>query len=126
MGRYDRFNRTPVKERPWKVHPIWRGIGCALLIILPVMAYAGAVEIVALNSKNQWVVLPAVFMQTVTAPYLFSVPHLYANLSVALLLLVIGYGVLVVIYSILYSITGPGRYGPLDAPPPKRPKSWRR
>jgi hypothetical protein len=24
---------------PWRVHPIWRGIGCLLLILVPIIAY---------------------------------------------------------------------------------------
>lgn len=40
MSRYT----TQIKreERPWKIHPVWRGIGCLWLIILPIMAYAAA------------------------------------------------------------------------------------
>ncbi|MBL6966321.1 MAG: hypothetical protein ISR60_07175 [Anaerolineales bacterium] len=125
MGRYDRFTSAQSKPRPWRVHPVWRGIGCAMLIILPVMSYAGAVEIMRMNIERRWVALPAAFMKTVNIPYLFGVPHLFANLAVALLLLVIGYGILVILYSALYSMVGPKR-SPLDAPPPKRPKKRRR
>lgn len=125
MGRYDRFTSAQSKPRPWRVHPVWRGIGCAMIVILPVMSYAGAVEIMRANIEKRWVVLPADFMKTVTIPYVFSVPHLFANLAVALLLLVIGYGILVILYSAIYSMIGPKR-SPLDAPPPKRPKKRRR
>lgn len=126
MGRYDRFSQAQEKKRPWKIHPVWRGIGCALLVILPVMAYAGAVELVRLNIEQRWVLLPAELMQTTTIPNLISVPHLFANLAVALVLLVIGYGILVILYSALYSMVGPGRYGPMDAPPPRRRKTRKR
>ena len=41
MTRYI-LNRSKAESRPWSVHPIWRGIGCLWLVLLPVMSYAGA------------------------------------------------------------------------------------
>jgi hypothetical protein len=40
MSRYSATIKK--EERLWKVHPIWRGIGCIWLAVLPIMAYAGA------------------------------------------------------------------------------------
>jgi hypothetical protein len=47
MSRYKVNIRR--EDRPWSIHPIWRGIGCIWLVILPVMAYAAAWLIV-----RQW------------------------------------------------------------------------
>jgi len=108
------------------IHPVWRGIGCVLLILLPVMSYAGAVELVKANYKNGWMVMPSDLAQTVAIPYIGYISHLYANLAVGVVLLVIGFGILTIIYSILYSTMGPPKYGPTDAPPPRKAKRRRR
>lgn len=40
MSRYT--SHVKREERPWRIHPIWRGIGCLWLILLPVMSYAAS------------------------------------------------------------------------------------
>jgi hypothetical protein len=111
-----------MKKRPWKVHPIWRGIGCILIILVPILSYIGAVMLVEMNMAESWVPSPAVFMQTVTMPvFNVPVPHLYANLVVAGVLILVGYAGLMVLYAIIYSIVGPSQLGPLDAEPLRRP-----
>jgi hypothetical protein len=124
MGRYDRYTR---KEdlRPWKIHPIWRGIGCVLIVVLPIMAYAGATLLVQANVDNGWIRMPVEAVRTVDLPLIGSVPYLYANLALAAVMLLIGYGVVIIIYSGLFRAVGPPRYGPFDAPPPKRSRKKR-
>jgi hypothetical protein len=116
------LTRPQMKKRPWKVHPIWRGIGCILIILVPILSYIGAVMLVEMNMAESWVPSPAVFMQTVTMPvFNVPVPHLYANLVVAGVLILVGYAGLMVLYAIIYSIVGPSQLGPLDAEPLRRP-----
>ena len=103
------LTRPQMKKRPWKVHPIWRGIGCILIVLVPILSYIGAVILVEMNTVESWVPSPAVLMQTVSVPFLdVPVSHLYANL--------VATGVL-----ILISIVGPSELGPLDAEPVRRP-----
>ena len=119
MGRYRSYTRQAVKERPWDVHPIWRGIGCVLLILIPIMAYAGAVVLIRENIENNWVSLPRELTVSYVIPYLgFRIN--FADIAATILLMFIGFGVLVVIYAFIYSLIGPPRYGPLDSPPIKR------
>ncbi len=125
MGRYDRYTQKQ-EEQPEGIHPIWRGIGCIMLILMPVMAYAGAVELVNANFANGWVPMPAEFAKAVDIPFLGTVRYLYAYIAMGLILLMIGYGILTILYSILYSAIGPPKYGPTDAPPPRRTRSRRR
>lgn len=125
MGRYDRYTKRDAETKKG-LHPIWRGIGCIMLILMPMMAYAGAVELVKANYKNGWVLMPFELAQTVTIPYIGSIQNLYAYIAVGLILLMVGFGVLTILYSIMYSTLGPPKYGPTDAPPPRRPKKRRR
>jgi amino acid permease len=118
MAKYSSYNRrTPLDERPWTIHPIWRGIGCLLMLLIPIMAYAGAILLVQANAEQGWVPMPAELIQTVTLPYFGKVEHLAANLIVAVLLSFVGFALLSFIYSIFYRLINPDPLGPLDAKP---------
>ncbi len=121
MTRYDKFNRrASMLDRPWKIHPIWRGIGCIMMVIIPIMAYAGAVLLVQENMRQGWLPMPRDLARTITIPMLGSYPNLLAYLVVALTLSVVGFGVYTAIYALLNAIVGPSRFGPLDVPPVRR------
>jgi len=90
------------------------------------MAYAGASVLVDLNMDNGWVRVPPEARRTVTIPNVATVENFYAILAVTILLLVIGFGVLIIAYSAMYRVVGPPKYGPLDAPPPKRSRKNRK
>jgi hypothetical protein len=136
MGKYDKASyRTPPPQRPWKIHPIWRGIGCLWFLISPVLAYAIASLLVNYDLKTGFFPIPTDLTRQVTIPFArifprlsffpitipnLTVPHLYANLLVSSIILVVGFGAVMVIYAILYSMMGPKRLGPLDAPSIRR------
>ncbi|MBC8508419.1 MAG: hypothetical protein H8D34_26480 [Chloroflexi bacterium] len=125
MGRYDRLARQSEREEKG-IHPVWRGIGCVLFVLLPVMSYAGAVELVKANYRNGWFAVPSDLAQAVAIPYIGVISHLYAYLAVGVVLLVFGFGILTIVYSVLNTTMGPPKYGPTDAPPPRRPKKRRK
>ena len=118
MGKFSEYDREPVRE-PWRIHPIWRGIGCVFIIIFPIMAYQGAVELVNANLRAGWVAVPVEFRGPAQFPYL------YAYLLVAVLLLVLCYGLLVIFYSLMMRASGGPKQHPYDAPQP-RPRTKRR
>jgi hypothetical protein len=120
MGIYRKYDEFGETKRPWKIHPVWRGIGCLLLILLPLMAYGIAVLIVDANKINRWIPFPP----ELTGPAEF--PYLYANLGVAVLVFMILFGLFTIIYFLIYRMFGPPTYGPMDAPPPRgRNRKWR-
>lgn len=124
MGKYDKFSPlTYAPARPWDIHPIWRGIGCLFMLLIPVMAYAGATLLVEANFTERWVPISAELAAEVDVPIIGPVPHLYANLLVAVILALVGYGVVVMVYSLIFRWLGygPPKPGPLDAPP-RRPR----
>jgi hypothetical protein len=115
MGRYESNIVENDTGSDGKIHPIWRGIGCIIVILLPAMSYAGAVELVKANYFQGWIRMPI----ELTGPPQF--PYLYAYLLVGTMLLLIGSSLLITLYSLIYRVaTGP-RQGPLDASP-----EWRR
>jgi hypothetical protein len=124
MSRYSRSYIHPAaKPRPWQIHPIWRGIGCLLVILLPIIAYSGGVMLVRANTEQRWVSLPGELLGFFSLPAIGRV--YYADLAATAALLILGFGVLTVVYSFVYRLFGPPRYSPLDAPMPKPPpKRW--
>ena len=121
-------------------HAIWRGIGCLLMLILPIMGFilAGITVTAALDLGfpmpvqllGNPVMPPSLWKVQAITPILGFIEaqsNLYAVLLVTLLYVVLMSAVLSFIYAIMYRIVGPSRYGPLDAPPPKvRARTYKR
>jgi hypothetical protein len=129
-----RFDQRRTQDvRPWKIHPIWRGIGCFLIVLIPILSYAAAVEFMR---SNRWIPLPPELNQPIVVPYTsvgqvdqisawinsFLSGILFGHIFFALVFVIIGFGLLSVLYSIFYRIAGPPRYGKYDLPPIKAPK----
>jgi len=120
MGKFRYTSMQQPKERPYKVHPIWRGIGCLMIILIPLMSYAGAVMLFDANTRNGWVPVPAIQY----------IPDQYAvlawQLGLTLVLSILGFVLYFIVYSFLYRFVGPSRYGPLDSPPIRPRRKSRR
>jgi hypothetical protein len=101
MGRYEQYQRD-VKDKPSSVHPIWRGIGFLLLAVIAAMSYAGANLLVDANKTKGWIAVPYGIRGGVS-----WAPDLYAELVVMFFLMMIGFGLLTIVYSIIYKISRP-------------------
>ncbi len=101
MGRYQQYERD-VKKTSAGVHPIWRGIGFLLMGVVTVMSYAGANLLVEANKTRGWIAVPAGIRGGVS-----WAPDLYAELVVSFFLVMIGFGVITIVYSIIYKVTRP-------------------
>lgn len=125
MGRYRRsYVAEEAQKRPWEIHPIWRGIGCIFMLLIPVMSFAGAYILVRENFQQRWIAVPAELSVTFVIPFLGT--RLYvADIMGTVVLMVIGFGLMTIVYALIYRLIGPSQYGPLDAPPPKRRKKNR-
>lgn len=118
------YRRRPEPKQPnWKIHPIWRGIGCAFIVLIPILSYAIAVLFVQANARQAWIALPREFLIPIDLPYIGTVPHLFATLTFTVIVAVVLFSIFTIFYALLFRIVGPPQYGPLDAPPPKRKKT---
>ncbi len=118
MGKFSKYETTAQKkEAPWKIHPIWRGIGCLMMLVIPAMAYAGAKLLVA---ANRWVPVPS---DLLARP--LGLPVSLAEIIVWILLLFIGFGIFVVFYSLIYRVMGPKKRT-VDAQPIRARKGTRK
>lgn len=116
MSKYDpTYAQTSRSSSTSSVHPVWRGIGCILLILVPIISFAGAKLLVQENIKQHWIDIPQEMLGSISVPVVGRV--LFADLAVWIILIVIGFGILTVVYALFYRLLGPSRYGPLESPP---------
>ena len=137
MGRYSKFHRkSPVKKG---LHPIWRGIGCILIIVVPLLAYGLMLVFVPpiiATGKIPYQLLGNVHfpewayhyrMLSGIAIFISSINNLLMDIVTFFVMLLLLTGVASLLYSIFYSVVGPVRYSQVDAPPSKyRAKKYTR
>lgn len=116
MTKYDPTYQTKSRRSIIPpVHPVWRGIGCFLLILLPIVSFAGAKLLVQANNRQRWVQIPTELKDSFFLPVIGRL--IFADLAVTVILIVIGFALLTAAYAVFYRILGISRYGPLDSPP---------
>lgn len=141
MGKYDSLNRRRKSKPTETTHPIWRGIGCLMIVIMPVIAFGFAVITLEAALAQDWPI-PRQFLGYVSLPdFLYnsrilipilnsitSVENLMAYIVFTFIYVVILGAILSFVYAIAYRLVGPPVYGPLDVPPPRgfKPKRYKR
>jgi hypothetical protein len=138
MGKYGSFKQEMYK-RPYDVHPVWRGIGCIMMILIPLIAIVGAMVTIDEGTKAGWPIpyellgyprLPAMAFQIPVidniAIAISSVNNLYGIIAISLVFMIIGFAFISMFYSFAYKMIGPSRYTPLDAPEVPRGKRYKR
>lgn len=130
MGKYTTRAQQPSKPRRVGVHPVMRGIGCIMMVLVPILAYGSAVLLVRYGISQGWPIPPNWLGRISIHPLLLRLEglrgiwnfllvqdNLVANLVFAIAITVVIGGLMSIIYGYIYSIFGPPQYGPQDAPP---------
>jgi len=110
------FQQQPMKPKGPNVHPIWRGIGCFMLVIMTVGGYWAGGFLLDLNQRQRFLpfAIPSNFNVVI---FKFAVPgSVLVQLGAMIVVDIIAYAVMVVIYGLF----NPPRLGPTDSPPLKR------
>ena len=129
MGKYRTFEKkTP--PRSTEPHPIWRGIGCLIWLILPVLSYGLSILTVTYAIKRGIQFPEQITGYPVMPGILFRVPgligllnwlqnqyNLYLILLVAFFFVVMLAGTIAILYAFMYRVSAPPRYSGVDAPP---------
>lgn len=116
MPKYNQYTATAEyesKKRKTTLHPIWRGIGFILMILIPIVAYFIAVRLLDLNAVNQWMEVPREFLSR------SGDELIYVKIGMTLVLSLLVYGVMMLVGFAGLSLFGPPRYGEMDEPPIK-------
>jgi hypothetical protein len=96
-----------------EINPIWRGIGCFLIVVFSVGGYFFGDWFLGQNDASGWFKLPDVLISIPGLPWLPS--GFVMNVLVAIVFMIVGFGILNIVYAILFPIQ-PGKY---DHPPLK-------
>lgn len=121
MGRDTWRYRAQERERAKKkrMNPIWRGVGCLMIVFLTLAGYGFADWFLRANATSGWIAIPPVFLYPPFAPWL---PHgMLVKIVVAILFMLMSYGLVSTVYAILFPI----RLGETDSPPIRRGRSRR-
>lgn len=131
MGTNYTFSDSNKPTRRGQVHPAMRGIGCLLMVIVPVFSYllgdylAGqgfGIQVIPVSwygsmAFPDWMYRLSGF--NIIANFFSSIPHLAANLAITAVGIIIIGGIMSVIWGYMYSLLAPSKYGPTDVPPPR-------
>jgi hypothetical protein len=139
MGRHS----TTVREKQQKTketHPVWRGIGCMIIILVPILSYVTTrVTLPMFNSRGlvprdlrialqmpdwMWSINPGL---TSGIQKIIGNSQFLPTVLLTLIYIMILGSLFSIIYSLLYRMLNPKRYGPMDAPPIRvKTKKYRR
>jgi hypothetical protein len=92
-----------------KTHPIWRGIGLILIVIVPVISYIAATIIIDNRNSIKWLIIP----EDVVAANLAD-PLLFVKIIYAVIISLLLFFLLAIVTFVLNSLLGPSKYGPYD------------
>lgn len=138
MTKYSTVASRKVPEKINRPHPVWRGIGCLIIILVPIMSFAAGKLTIDYGLAHDWPIpyqllgnprLPDIFYEYTPLFIIFGPiatwTHFYAYAAVTLIYMIASGGFLSLVYALVYRYVGPPRWGPLDVPPPKK-SSFRR
>ncbi len=108
------------REKKKRMNPVWRGVGCFMIVLVTLGGYGFAVWFLRANVTQQWIALPAELINPPWAPFLGG--GLLIQIVVAFLFMIFGFGLINIIYSIMF----PLQPGETDVPPLKRQGPRRR
>jgi hypothetical protein len=101
---------TQSRQDREKIHPVWRGIGWALMFIFPIMGYFASVWLLGENAKQKWVIIPSNLLASGADKLL------YVKIGLTLLIVFILYFLFQILSFIILRAFGPAKYGPMDIP----------
>ena len=122
MGRSNWQYRVHEREREQRktLNPIWRGVGCILIVVLAGLGYGLAHWFYTQNQVENWIYLPPELIWPSFAPFLGD--GMLFKLIFAGLAIMLGY----TIVSFIYAVAFPIEPGELDMPAPKRTRRTKR
>jgi hypothetical protein len=119
MSKYNQFqeNKKP-EEKPYqKMHPIWRGVGFAMMIFIPLFSYASSEVLIQQNQKMNYFPWPYDILAK-PGEFLYNGdPLLYFKILVTLTIMFILFALFTLVTVAINSAFGSPRYGPYDLPP---------
>lgn len=129
MGYHTNYQR--VSQKKPVINPIWRGIGCILIVVVPLITYALTVIFIPTvlatgmipPELTRHVDFPLWVYRTpfldVIATFIRGINNLWLGVIMFIVILLLLTGISSLIYVSVLQVIGPPRYTEMDAPPPK-------
>jgi hypothetical protein len=130
MGKHTSYKANEKRVIRGQVHPVMRGIGCILFVIVPILSYGVGVILVNLGIQKGWPIPPnwlgtpsihplLLKLQGMLPVYnfIYRQTNLTANIIFAIAIAVVIFGVMSILYGFMFKLMGPPQYGPTDEPP---------
>ncbi len=115
MGRETRrYVDEEDRLKPKQMDPVWRGVGCLIIVALGIVGYFLSGILLNANMENHWVYIPPVIMAPPFLPWL--PPGTALRIVIGLIAVILGYTVISAVYAIMFPI----RLGETDVPPLRR------
>jgi hypothetical protein len=114
MGKYNSMSRREsTKKGPPQLPPIWRGIGFAMMIIIPIMSYVGMRVVMDYNLAHNYALfqIPLDLINHYRGD-----PYLFIEIGLTLFLMLVLYAFLMLFTFVLNRIFIPSQLGPFDVP----------
>jgi hypothetical protein len=137
MGKYNKFQYER-KDKP-QGNPIWRGVGCIIMVALPLITYGltalatpplaatGLVPMSLLGRINfsAWVFQTRGLSEA--ASFIRGIDNLWLGVLVYFIILILLTGIASLVYVSVLQVIGPPRYSEKDAPPTgEKAKAYKR
>ena len=125
MGRdsYRYRHLDAEREKRGQLDPIWRGIGCIMIVAFGVIGFVFANWFLRENARNNWLYMPNEFMNPTIISFLdpFFANGALVKLVIVFIIMLAGFG----LAAAIYAIANPIQPGEFDAPPPRKRRGWR-
>ncbi len=118
-------DRPNINKELQKVHPIWRGVGFAFMVLIPIISYAAMQVLLQQNESKGWFPLPADIMAK-PGEFLYQLipdPLLYIKIVVFLLCVFVLYVLFTLVSFMITGMAGvSAKNDPYYVPPVRRTK----
>lgn len=111
MGKYDSYSAHRPQPKKKVIHPIWRGVGFILIILIPVLSYVGTLLLLEENAKSGWFSIP----RDLISPYVE--PYFYVKAILTVVFMFIFYAIFLFITALINRMIAPPRFSVYDVPP---------
>jgi hypothetical protein len=120
MTKHGMFQSNfPPKPSKLPMHPVWRGIGLIMMVVLPVGSYLLASMLIENRNTLSWVIIPTdIILNKYPKDPLILVRILYAVIILILIAVILAFFTFVAA-----RLFGPSRLDPFDMPSDKVKKS---
>ncbi len=112
MSKHKMFSSDlPPKPKSLPVHPIWRGIGCLMAVVVPIILFMVASLLLDNRSDLPWLVIPQDLVMPKFKDEFLFVKVFYAAIGTLVISALIAF-----VTFLINWLFGPKKYGPQDIP----------